>query len=74
MIVFGGLNGIEAAIEADEKLKANKIEQIFKYFCESDRNVNIYGSRSVRLEVNFFNLRHNFIRKFIFFSKGSDFN
>ena len=49
--MFGGLNGIEAALEADEKLKANKIEQVFDHVCESPKFEQNYGSRSVRLEV-----------------------
>lgn len=51
LIVFGGVNGIEAAIEADEKLKANKLEQIFDFVCESPYCEKKFGSRSIRLEV-----------------------
>lgn len=52
MIVFGGVNGIDAAIESDEKLKAGKMEEIFEYICESKEHGQItYGSRSIRLEV-----------------------
>ncbi|RMZ99481.1 hypothetical protein BpHYR1_028730 [Brachionus plicatilis] len=50
LIVFGGVNGIEPAIEADEKLKANKLEQIFDFVCESKDADQKYGSRSIRLE------------------------
>lgn len=49
--MFGGLNGIEAALEADEKLKANNIEKLFDYVCESSKFEQNYGSRSIRLEV-----------------------
>jgi hypothetical protein len=53
LIVFGGVNGIDAAIESDEKLKAGKMEQIFDYICESNDFGQInYGSRSIRLEVS----------------------
>jgi hypothetical protein len=52
LIVFGGVNGIDAAIESDEKLKAGKMAEIFEYICESKENGKItYGSRSIRLEV-----------------------
>ena len=52
LIVFGGLHGIEAAIEADEKLKVNKIEQVFDFVCESKNEGECnFGSRTVRLEV-----------------------
>lgn len=55
LIVYGGIQGIEAAIEADEKLRANNREQIFSHICESEE-FSDYGSRSIRLEVirNFF--------------------
>ncbi len=61
LIVFGGVNGIDAAIESDEKLKAGKMEQIFDYICESNEYGQVnFGSRSIRLEVkkisNEFNL------------------
>ena len=53
MIVFGGLHGIEAAIEADEKLRINKLEQVFDFVCESKNEDECnFGSRTVRLEVN----------------------
>ena len=53
LIVFGGVNGIEAAIESDEKLKASKMSQIFDYMCEGDENGQLnFGSRSIRLEVS----------------------
>ncbi len=52
LIVFGGLQGIDAAIEADEKLKANNSEQIFSHICES-AEYSDYGSRTIRLEVKF---------------------
>lgn len=48
--MFGGIQGIGAAIEADEKLRANKSEQIFSHICES-AEYSDYGSRSIRLEV-----------------------
>ncbi len=50
LVVFGGIQGIGAAIEADEKLRANKAEQIFSHICES-AEFSDYGSRSIRLEV-----------------------
>ena len=50
--MFGGVNGIDAAIESDEKLKAGKMEQVFDYICEtSDHGKLNFGSRSIRLEV-----------------------
>lgn len=51
LVVYGGLSGIEAAIEADEKLKANKMDQVFDFICESEKSQ--FGSRSVRLEVGY---------------------
>lgn len=51
LVVFGGISGIDAAIEADEKFKSNKIHEVFDIVCE---NHNIqFGSRSMRLEVIF---------------------
>lgn len=44
-------------MEADEKLTANKIEDVFDYVCEG--NMAEFGSRSMRLEVKF--SRKNFI-------------
>ena len=50
--MFGGVNGIDAAIESDEKLKAGKMEQVFDYICESNEHEQFnFGSRSLRLEV-----------------------
>ena len=64
MISFGGLNGIDAAIESDEKLKAGKMDDIFDYICEwkdteaIHENYFNYGSRTIRLEVSFcFNIK-----------------
>lgn len=51
LVVFGGVNGIDAAIEADEKFKANEIHEVFDIVCES-QNIQ-FGSRSMRLEVIF---------------------
>jgi hypothetical protein len=63
LIVFGGLHGIEAGIEADEKLKVNKIEQVFDFVCESkNEDDSEFGTRTVRLEVS--NIR--FIIQYIF--------
>ena len=45
-------------MEADEKLKANKIEDVFDYVCEG--NMVEYGSRSMRLEVKFIRKYKNF--------------
>ncbi len=53
LIVYGGIQGIEAAIEADEKLRANNRDQIFSHICESEE-FSDYGSRSIRLEVIFY--------------------
>ena len=50
LIVFGGIEGINYAVDADEKLKATKPEQIFSHICES-KEFSDYGSRSIRLEV-----------------------
>ena len=47
--IFGGVNGLQAAIESDEKFKSNNAEELFDYYI--DRQANI-GSRSVRSEVN----------------------
>ena len=58
LISFGGLNGIDAAIESDEKLKAGKMDDIFDYICEwkdteaIHENYFNYGSRTIRLEVS----------------------
>lgn len=49
LIVYGGVDGIEAAIEADEKFKVNKIEDVIDLVCQSDDAA--FGSRSIRLEV-----------------------
>jgi hypothetical protein len=49
LIIFGGVNGLQAAIESDEKFKSNNAEELFDYYI--DRQANI-GSRSVRSEVN----------------------
>ena len=54
LVVFGGKDGIEAALEADEKLKANKIEQVFNFNCELSQvksQSSLFGSRTIRLEV-----------------------
>jgi hypothetical protein len=57
LIVFGGINDIEAAIEADEKLRAKNLGDIFNVICEAkDKSKNMnqgFGSRSIRLEVRF---------------------
>ncbi len=44
-----------AGIESDEKLKANKLDQIFDIVCTSDtiKDFEVFGSRSLRLEVPF---------------------
>ena len=64
LVVFGGANGIEAAIEADEKLKANKMEQIFDMVCEAaNTEPPAFGTRSVRMEVSLF-----FCSGFVYFS------
>ena len=52
MFVYGGSNGLEAGLESDEKLKANKLEQLFDFVCQS-HEYQIFGSRSLRLEVKF---------------------
>ena len=56
LIVFGGINDIEAAIEADEKLRARNLADVFDLVCEAKRgarNLNAeFGSRSIRLEVS----------------------
>lgn len=52
LVVFGGISGLEAAIEADEKLKANKPQEIFDFLCQSEQHH--FGSRSIRLEVFIF--------------------
>jgi hypothetical protein len=51
LVVYGGLCGLETAMESDEKLKANKTEQLFDVMCQSEQVT--LGSRSVRLEVGF---------------------
>ena len=43
--MFGGLGGIEAAMEADEKLKASKIDQVFDFVCESKNQVEFRQSK-----------------------------
>jgi hypothetical protein len=50
LFVYGGSNGLEAGMESDEKLKANKIEQLFDFVCQS-QDFQIFGSRSLRIEV-----------------------
>lgn len=79
--MFGGKDGIEAIIEADEKLKANKIDQIFNFNCELNENYDmneLYGSRTIRLEVNniFLLIDLRLFKKFkLFFClKGSNFD
>jgi hypothetical protein len=37
-------------MESDEKLKANKLEQLFDFVCQS-QDFQIFGSRSLRIEV-----------------------
>lgn len=47
MIVFGGLHGIEAALESDEQLKVNDASLLFNHY------VNVLpsqGSRTIRTE------------------------
>ncbi len=55
--MFGGINDIEAAIEADEKLRAKNLNDVFNIICEAKgaaKNMNQeFGSRSIRLEVYF---------------------
>jgi hypothetical protein len=46
--VFGGVNGLQAAIENDEKFKANDAEELFDYYINKQSNI---GSRTVRSEV-----------------------
>jgi hypothetical protein len=57
--VFGGIHDIEAAIEADEKLRAKNLRDVFDIICEAKgdaKNMNQeFGSRSIRLEVTIFN-------------------
>ena len=53
--MFGGKDGIEAALEADEKLRASKIEQVFNFNCEQGKvksPSSLFGSRTIRLEVS----------------------
>lgn len=50
LVVYGGLSGIEAAIEADERLKASKMQDVFDLVCHTDRPQ--FGSRSMRIEVD----------------------
>ncbi len=49
LIIFGEVNGLQAAIESDENIKSNNAEELFDYYI--DRQANI-GCRSVRPEVN----------------------
>lgn len=72
LIVFGGIEGINYAVEADEKLKANKPEQIFSHICES-KEFSDYGSRSIRLEVTAFKSKKK-VHKFINFCQACSFN
>jgi hypothetical protein len=55
LIVFGGIGDIETAIEADEKLRAKNLKDIFNVICQASgnsKNLNDeFGSRQIRLEV-----------------------
>jgi len=47
LIVFGGLGGIEDAIEGDEQLKSNKAQQLFDHYVNACSR---QGSRTIRTE------------------------
>lgn len=47
LLVFGGLDGLEAAVEADESIECSKPEDLFKHY------INVVpgqGSRTIRTE------------------------
>ncbi|MFH4976922.1 hypothetical protein AB6A40_003631 [Gnathostoma spinigerum] len=47
LVVFGGLEGLEAAVDADEKLNVSDPSQLFEYYVNS---VPDQGSRTIRTE------------------------
>lgn len=47
LIVFGGLHGIEAALESDEQLKVNEASLLFNHYVNVLPN---QGSRTIRTE------------------------
>ncbi len=49
LLIFEGVNGLQAAIESDEKFESNNAEELLGYYIDRQANV---GSLSVRSEVN----------------------
>lgn len=47
LLVFGGLEGLEAAVEADESIRESDPAQLFKHYLNS---VPDQGSRTIRTE------------------------
>lgn len=48
MVVFGGLKGLEAAIESDDKLQVSDPQDLFQFYLNTCPR---QGSRTIRTEV-----------------------